>query len=127
MKYISCLLLLFFTLDSNAADICAEKQQFRIEYSRCLDQQIETMQRDLTTWENNHLIQLQEIAEKTGRTDPLKVFKRSRQSFQQHSTDHCRLQYLALIPDSDAGASAYKKCMINQLEQQIDILSKITY
>lgn len=127
MKLIGFLLLSIMSLPANSAELCAEKQQFRIEYSRCLDQHIETLQRDLTTWENNHLIQLQELAEKTGRTDPLRVFKRSRQTYKQFSTEHCRWQYLALVPDSHAGASTYKKCMIHQLEQQIDILSKISY
>ncbi len=127
MKSIKYLSLLLFTFSLSATEICEEKKQFRIEYSRCLDQLIENKQRDLLTWENNHLIKLQEIAESTGRKDPLAVFKRSRQTYKQYSTDHCRWQYLALVPDSNAGASAYKKCMIDQLDQQIELLSKIEY
>lgn len=106
---------------------CSSNNQSQLEHSRCLDAALEKAERELQTFENGHLLQLQELAQKTGRDDPLKVFTRSRTHFKQFRTDHCRWQYLALIPDSQAGASVYKECMIEQLKIQTKLLSKIKY
>lgn len=120
-----CILLSSFQLAAETT--CDRKSQQQIDYSRCLDAQLEQAERELQTWENNHLFKLQEMAEKTGRDDPLKVFKRSRSNFKQFRTDHCRWQYLALIPDSQAGASVYKECTIEQIKFQTELLSKAKY
>lgn len=115
------------TLDAQAASLCAEKRQLQIEYFRCLDQELEKVQREVRSWENSHLFRLEELEKNTGRGEPLRVFKRSRQEFSKFSTDHCRWQYLALIPDSQAGSGAFKECMLQQLQIQVTILQNIQY
>lgn len=128
MKYILFLLLLTGAVTAVAAENdCQAQRQFSIAYSRCLDQKLENLQRELLTWENNHILQLEDIASKTGRKDPLANFRKSRKSFKTYSTEHCRWQYLALVPDSQAGATLYKECMLELLQGQIDLLSKIKY
>jgi len=127
MKALPIYILALLSFQSQAASSCADKRQFQIEYSRCLDQELEKTERELHTWENNHLFRLQEMERSTGRGDPLRVFQRSRETFQKFSRDHCRWQYLALIPDSQAGAGVYKECMIEQLQQQIAVMKNIRY
>ncbi len=123
-----CLCLIFMlAFGSEAASHCAEKRQLHIEYSRCLDQELEKLQREVSSWENSHLFRLEELEKNTGRGEPLKVFKRSRKQFQLFSTDHCRWQYLALIPDSQAGTGVYKECMLEQLKIQVTVLQQLQY
>jgi hypothetical protein len=110
-----------------AASVCSDKRQFQIEYSRCLDHELDKMQRELTTWENSHLFRLGDLEKTTGRGDPLRTFKRSRQHLNKFMEDHCRWQYLALIPDSQAGSAVYKECMIEQLSIQVKTLQTIQY
>ncbi len=127
MKIAIYLFALLCSFHLAATNSCGEKKQSQLDYSRCLDAELEQAERELITRENDHLFQLQEMAQKTGRDDPLKVFTRSRKSFKLFRTDHCRWQYLALIPDSQAGATVYKQCMIEQLKLQSVLLSKIKY
>ena len=127
MKIVIYLCALLGSFHLAAAPGCSSTNQSQLEYSRCLDAALEKAERELAMYENGHLLQLQELAEKTGRNDPLKVFSRSRKHFKQFRTDHCRWQYLALIPDSQAGASVYKECMLEQLKLQSQLLSKIKY
>ena len=128
MKFIWLILALSFSAVSVAQDAdCKSKRQFSIEYSRCLDQQLDMLKRELVTWENNHILQLEDIASKSGRNDPLQVFKKSRQAFKTFSTEHCRWQYLAVVPDSQAGATLYKECQLELYKSQIELLSKIKY
>ena len=127
MKIVIYLCALLGSFQLAAQTNCSGKNLSQLEYSRCLDAALEKAERELVTFENGHLLQLQEMAQRTGRDDPLKVFNRSRNHFKQFRTDHCRWQYLALIPDSQAGASVYKECMIEQLKLQSELLSKIKY
>jgi len=127
MKIAIGVFALFASIHVAAEPTCNSKNQSQLEYSRCLDAALEKAERELVTYENGHLLQLQEMAQRTGRDDPLKVFTRSRNHFKQFRTDHCRWQYLALIPDSQAGASVYKECMLEQLKLQSELLSKIKY
>ncbi len=127
MKIVIYLCALLGSFHLAAEPGCSSKNQSQLEYSRCLDAALEKAERELATFENGHLLQLQELAQRTGRDDPLKVFNRSRKHFKQFRTDHCRWQYLALIPDSQAGASVYKECMLEQLKLQSELLSKIKY
>lgn len=128
MKYILFLLVLTAAAPIRAEQTnCQSQRQFSIAYSRCLDQKLENLQRELLTWENNHLLQLEDIAAKSGRKEPLVNFRKSRKSFKTYSTEHCRWQYLALVPDSQAGATLYKECMLDLLQGQIELLSKIKY
>lgn len=128
MKSILFLLLLVIApLAAAQQTDCQSQRQMSIAYSRCLDQQLDNLQRELQTWENSHSLHLEELAAKTGRKEPLMNFSKSRKSFAAYSTEHCRWQYLALIPDSQAGATLYKECMLELLQGQISLLSKIKY
>ena len=127
MKAIVLSLCLFYCFTATAMTDCQEQQQSQLKYSKCLDQQLTQAERALETWENSHRLKLEEMAQRTGRDDPLRLFNRSRTEFKQFSSDHCRWQFLALIPDSDTGATLFKECMIKQLNQQIELLQIVQY
>ena len=59
MKIIIALLSILSSFQLFAASTCSGKAQSQLEYSRCLDAALDQAERELTTWENNHLIQLQ--------------------------------------------------------------------
>ena len=123
MKY--CLLLMLSVLMAPAlANDCAESQKSKLDYSRCLDMSLEQKERELESWQTSHLLTLQQFAEKTGRVDPLHAYERSRQHFRKFSTDYCRWQYLVLLPDNQQAAIKYKVCMLEQVQNQIDLLSQ---
>ena len=102
-----------------------EKEQATIEkQSRCLDLVIDEFERELQTWINNHVFNLEEKALTTGRYSALKMFKRSQNDFVTFRDNDCRWQYLAISPDKGADL-AYKKCYIIVTQSRINELSKI--
>ncbi|WP_448214273.1 lysozyme inhibitor LprI family protein [Colwellia sp. MEBiC06753] len=109
-------------LAKSVAD-CDEKFTDNVEYSRCLDLVKDNVERELQTWVNNQVFVLEEMALKTGRTSPLKMFKRSQDDFIKFRENNCRWQYLALSPGTGA-APAYKKCFITISKNRIDELSE---
>lgn len=104
---------------------CDLKQTENIEYSRCLDGVKEAIDRELQTWVNNQVFQLEELALKTGRKSALKMFKRSQSNFIKYRENNCRWQYLSLSPNDSAGP-AYKKCYIRASKARIDELSLVS-
>lgn len=94
------------------------------EHSRCLDVVKKGLERELQTWVNNHIFNLEEKALVTGRYSALKMFKRSQNDFITFRDNDCRWQYLAISPEPGAD-SAYKKCYIIVTQSRIDELSMI--
>ena len=70
-----------------------------------------TTDRELQTWVNNHLFNLEEKALVDGRYSALKMFKRSQSNFVTFRDNDCRWQYLLISPEKGADI-AYKKCYI---------------
>ena len=101
---------------------CELKQSDNVEFSRCLDGVKDAVDRELQTWVNNQVFQLEELALQTGRTSALKMFKRSQSNFIKYRENNCRWQYLALSPGTGAGP-AYKKCYIRASKARINELS----
>jgi uncharacterized protein YecT (DUF1311 family) len=111
-------------------DKCEKKEKSeiiekRIEVlSRCLDSVKNLIDRELQTWVNNHIFNLEEKALITGRYSALKMFKRSQSNFITFRDNNCRWQYLTISPEKGA-SNAYKKCYILLNKYRIKELSKI--
>jgi uncharacterized protein YecT (DUF1311 family) len=96
---------------AKTASECQQEDATIQDVSRCLDGVIETMDRELQTWVNNHVFNLEEKAMVTGRYSALKMFKRSQSNFITFRENDCRWQYLAVSPEKGADI-AYKQCYI---------------
>lgn len=91
---------------------------------RCLDSVKELLEREMQTWVNNHIFNLEEKAQETGRRSALKMFKRAQDDFITFRDNDCRWQYLAISPEKGADF-AYKKCYIVVTQSRINQLSII--
>lgn len=103
---------------------CVELERSTAEYTQCLDVIKKSIDRELQTWVNNHVFNLEEKALVTGRYSALKMFKRSQTNFISFRENDCRWQYLAISPEKGAGL-AYKKCYISLTQTRITQLSLI--
>jgi uncharacterized protein YecT (DUF1311 family) len=103
---------------------CQQKDTPISDISRCLDGLIESVDRELQTWVNNHVFNFEEKAMITGRYSALKMFKRSQSNFITFRENDCRWQYLAATPVKSANI-AYKKCYIELSKIRITQLSQI--
>lgn len=105
---------------------CMEKHKDRIDYSRCLDNALLKLDREMTTWENNVEFKLRELSEGSGRSDALLVFNRASQQFQKFKKTNCQWQYLAMLPDVSAAKTMVKECQIYMTKDRINKLSEIS-
>lgn len=103
---------------------CEKTQQTIEKKSRCFDNVKEVLDREMQTWINNHVLNLEEKALMTGRYSALKMFKRSQNDFITFRDNDCRWQYLAISPEKRAGL-AYKKCYIIVTQSRINELSML--
>lgn len=103
---------------------CENTSENPKQLSRCFDALKAGLDRELQTWINNHVFNLEEKSRSTGRYSALKMFKRSQNDFITFRDNDCRWQYLAISPDKGADL-AYKKCYIHVTQHRIDELSKI--
>jgi uncharacterized protein YecT (DUF1311 family) len=118
---------LLFSAPSYAAktlEKCENTEQTTEELSRCLDGVKDSIDRELQTWVNNHIFNLEEKALITGRYSTLKMFKRSQSNFITFRDNNCRWQYLVISPEKGAG-NAYKKCYILLSQSRIKELSLV--
>jgi uncharacterized protein YecT (DUF1311 family) len=103
---------------------CEKSSENPKHLSRCFDTLKTGLERELQTWINNHVFNLEEKSRSTGRYSALKMFKQSQNDFITFRDNNCRWQYLAISPDKGADL-AYKKCYILATQNRIDELSKI--
>lgn len=103
---------------------CEKMSETSKNLSRCFDNLKTGVDRELQTWINNHVFNLEEKSLSTGRYAALKMFKRSQNDFITFRDNNCRWQYLATSPDKGADL-AYKKCYIVITQSRIDELSKV--
>ena len=101
---------------------CEDTEQTTAHLSRCLDEVKATLDRELQTWVNHHIFNMEEKALVTGRHSAMKMFKRSQSNFITFRDNNCRWQYLAISPQKGAGM-AYKKCYIIVTQPRIKELS----
>lgn len=116
-------LVSLFPLHATAA--CERGKPSHTEYMQCLDQQLVQIKRELTSWENNHLFQLEEQAASTGRKDGLKLFNKARQSFELYTEQDCRWQFISKLPNDDAAGASYKECQLFHFKQRIELLKQV--
>jgi len=92
--------------------------------SRCLDGVIANINRELQTWVNLHIFNLEEKALINGRYSALNMFKRAQSNFITYRENDCRWQYLAISPERGADL-AYKMCFVMLSNSRINSLSHI--
>lgn len=107
---------------SQMLEQCNDNRATSVEYLRCLDKKISTLDSDLILWRNNKVLQLEKAAENTGRTDTIRIFKKTQKSFETYRENNCKWQYLTLMPDTTAGAIIYKECMVAMTEERVNQL-----
>ena len=105
-------------------DECEKMEKTLQKQSRCFDNVKEVLDRELQTWINNHVFNLEEKALVTGRYSALKMFKRSQNDFISFRENDCRWQYLTISPEKGASI-AYKKCYILVTQSRINELSML--
>lgn len=121
---------LLMTTPVHAAKNIKECQQQNAEkissapMSRCLDDVISVVDRELQTWVNLHTFNLEEKALVNGRYSALRMFKRSQSNFITYRENDCRWQYLAVSPERGADL-VYKTCYVQSSQSRITELSKI--
>lgn len=103
---------------------CEKKTLTSEKFSRCLDDVKKVLERELQTWVNNHIFNLEDKALETGRYAALKMFKRSQSDFITFRDSNCRWQYLAISPAPSADI-VYKKCFVMAIQSRITELSQI--
>ena len=118
----SCLLYATSTYAAKTIEECEKKDQGEADHSRCLDSIKQVVDRELQTWVNNHVFNLEEKALVNGRYSALKMFKRSQTNFITFRENDCRWQYLVVSPQRGASL-AYKKCYILLTQTRIKELS----
>lgn len=118
---------LLFSTSSYAAkkiDKCEILEPNSKELSRCLDSVKDAVDRELQTWVNNHIFNLEDKALTTGQYSILKMFKRSQSNFITFRDNDCRWQYLTISPEKGA-SDVYKKCYILLSQFRIKELSQV--
>lgn len=116
-----------YTASSYAATTVNDCQQADLSItaqSSCLDNVSKLVDRELQTWVNNHIFNLEEKALVTGRYSALKMFKRSQSNFITFRENDCRWRYLMISPEEGASV-AYKQCYIQRTQTRISELSQI--
>jgi uncharacterized protein YecT (DUF1311 family) len=132
IKKRTTLSILLFTLQllssvvyaHDALDECQDVEQTTKSQSLCLDNVKEVVERELQTWINTHVLNLEEKITATWRPAALKLFRRSESDFVAFREHECRWQYFATPPDKSAKLT-YKKCYILITQNRIDQLSNI--
>ncbi len=112
---------------TKSIDECQKQNAEKISsapLSRCLDDVISFVDRELQTWVNLHTFNLEEKALVNGRYSALKMFKRAQSNFITYRENDCRWQYLAISPELGADL-AYKACYVKLSQSRISILSII--
>ena len=131
-KKLLSLSLITFILCSFSMNVYAQKTLAECEktgklpeqLSRCLDSVQKVLDRELQTWLNNHIFNLEEQTLVTGRYAALKMFKRAQNDFTTFRDNNCRWQYLVISPEKGASI-AYKKCFIRATQNRIKELSML--
>ncbi len=103
---------------------CEKVEQGTGKLSHCLDRVKEALDRELQTWVNHHVFNMEEKALITGRYSAMKMFRRSQSDFITFRDNDCRWQYLTISPSKGAGI-AYKKCYIVVTQARIKELSVV--
>lgn len=123
------ILLCLASISSAQADTltaCDGNRGSQVEYMRCLDRQIANLESQIKLWENNKLYQLEELSKLSGRKDAISTFKKSSKTFATFADQHCRWQYVTLLPDTFAAARKYKECTVEVFNQRVVDLKKVS-
>lgn len=124
---LTTLFFLVFSTQATAAalEACDKSRNSQVEYMRCLDRQIATLESQMKLWENSKLYELDELAKSTGRKDAITTFKKSVTSFATFADQHCRWQYVTLLPDTFAAARKFKECTVEVFFHRVRDLKKV--
>lgn len=95
-------------------------------FIKCLDTNIEILERERTTWINKIVMDMEELEEDTGNTQLLPIIRRSLKHQDNYIEDSCRWRYLHKMPNSTKAAISYKECKIRLYIRHIEDL-KLRY
>lgn len=125
-----CVLTAFTTLFVNAYELkeCtpiqgnapAEARQ----HIKCLDGNIETLERERLIWINKIVMDMETLELDTGNTQLLPIIRRSLKHQDNYIEDSCRWRYLHKMPNSTKAAIAYKQCKIRLYQRHIEDLKQ---
>jgi uncharacterized protein YecT (DUF1311 family) len=129
MKLLPALLLVSLSAPASASQMltrCESDRDTSVAYLRCLDRQIQTLNRHIDLWGNNMIFALEEISKKNGRSDALRLFKKSQKTFTKYVEQNCRWQFLVLLPDRTSAAIKFKTCMIEMSGARVVELKRVS-
>ncbi|MGJ8693882.1 MAG: lysozyme inhibitor LprI family protein [Thalassotalea sp.] len=109
---------------ANTVKLCEQQNPKDDDLAFCLDRVKNLVDKELTTWVNNQVFNLEELKKVTGRGAALNIFNRSQAHFVTFREDNCRWQYLQIAPATGA-AVAYKKCYIQLTQARSDELASL--
>lgn len=91
-------------------------------FIKCLDNKIETLERERTIWTKKLVMDMEELEKNTGNTQLLPIIIRSLKHQDNYIEDSCRWRYLHKMPNSTKAAIAYKACKIRLYIRHIEDL-----
>ncbi len=129
MKLLPTLLFVALAAPASASQVltrCESERDTAVAYLRCLDKQIQILNREVDLWGNNMIFALEERSKQSGRSDALRLFKKSQRTFTQYVEHNCRWQFLVLLPDTTSSAIKYKTCTIEMSEARVVELKRVS-
>ncbi|MFT5161620.1 MAG: hypothetical protein ACI9FJ_000185 [Alteromonadaceae bacterium] len=114
------------TVNADELSDCAPKRDTSVQYLRCLDIKITSLDNNITLWGNNIIFKLEKKVKDTGRKDTLHLFKKTQKSFTKYKEHHCRWRYVMRLPDTTAGAVIYKECMVQMSQTRVRLLKQLS-
>jgi uncharacterized protein YecT (DUF1311 family) len=129
IKILPALLVVALATPVSASQVltrCESDRDTSVAYLRCLDKQIQKLNRDITLWGNNMVFALEEKSKTNGRSDSLRLFKKSQKTFSKYVEQNCRWQFLVLLPDRTSAAIKYKTCAIEMSKARVIELKRVS-
>jgi len=93
-------------------------------FIKCLDSNIETLERERVIWINKIVMDMEALELDTGNTQLLPIIRRSLKHQDNYIEDSCRWRYLHKMPNSTKAAIAYKQCKIRLYQRHVEDLKQ---
>jgi len=124
----TCILIAFTSMITNAYElkectpITSNSPSEARYFIKCLDLNIEVLDRERSIWINKIIMDMEELEKETGNTQLLPIIQRSLRHNDNYIEDSCRWRYLHKMPNSTKAAIAYKECKIRLYQRHIEDL-----
>lgn len=104
---------------------CQKTFKDRLDYARCLDAKLGSLEREMKTWENNLIFKLKELGGESGKPEAIALFNKSVKHFEKYRDSSCQWQYIALLPDVNAASAIVKECKLYMVKTRIKKLKDV--